>query len=262
MTSSYELRQSFLKKKIKLILDFFGLKIIRKNSFLDRRSELIVEAENNDLEMIKKFQETALATKLNLWSIIQSIKYIYNNKIKGDFVECGVFRGGSLALLCFYAQKFNINYNIWGYDTFEDGFLINEFSLFDKNQKNQDLNIKDFKNPKNFYYTKLQVYENIKKFLTTDNYLPKLVKGNIMQTLLEEKNLPKNISFLRLDTDLYKTTKIQLEVLYPRLVSGGILHIDDYGACSGVKKAVDEFFENQNIWLHRVDYTCRYFLKK
>ena len=84
-----------------------------------------------------------------------------------------------------------------------------------------------------------------------------------MQTLLEEKNLPKAISFLRLDTDLYKTTKIQLEVLYPRLVSGGILHIDDYGACSGVKKAVDEFFfENHNIWLHRVDYTCRYLVKK
>ena len=94
MTSSYELRQSFLKKKFKLILNFFGLKIIRKNSFLDRRNEFIVEAENNDLEMIKKFQESALATKLNLWSIIQSIKYIYNNKIKGDFVECGVFRGG------------------------------------------------------------------------------------------------------------------------------------------------------------------------
>jgi hypothetical protein len=262
MTSSHELRQSFLKKKTKLILNFFGLKIIRKNSFLDRRNEFIVEAENNDLEMIKKFQESALASKLNLWSIIQSIKYIYNNKIKGDFVECGVFRGGSLALLCFYAQKFNINYNIWGYDTFEDGFLINEFSLFDKNQKNQDLNIKAFNNPKNFYYTKLQVYENIKKFLITDNFLPKLVKGNVMQTLLEEKNLPKTISFLRLDTDLYKTTKIQLEVLYPRLVSGGILHIDDYGALPGVKKAVDEFFENQNIWLHRVDYTCRYLVKK
>ena len=155
MTSSYELRQSFLKKKFKLILNFFGLKIIRKNSFLDRRNEFIVEAENNDLEMIKKFQESALATKLNLWSIIQSIKYIYNNKIKGDFVECGVFRGGSLALLCFYAQKFNINYNIWGYDTFEDGFLINEFSLFDKDSKKSRFKYKRFQKSKKFLLYKI-----------------------------------------------------------------------------------------------------------
>ena len=79
--------------------------------------------------------------------------------------------------------------------------------------KNHDLNIKDFNNPIKFGCTKLRVYENITKFLITGNFLPKLVKGNIIQTLLKEKNLPKTITFLRLDTDLYKTTKIQQEVL-------------------------------------------------
>ena len=167
-----------------------------------------------------------------------------------------------MALLSLYAQKLNINCNIWGYDTFEDGFLVKEFSLFDKDSKGKDLNLKNFTNPNDFYFSKTQVYEVIKKFSITDNYYPKLIKGNIMETLLEKNNLPENISFLRMDTDLYKTTKLQLEILYPKLVSGGILHIDDYGACSGVKKAVDEFFVNQNIWLHRVDYTCRYLVKK
>jgi hypothetical protein len=262
MASSHELMQSFFKKKIKSFIKTFGFKIIRNNNFLDRRSDLIVEATNFDLTLINQIEEYALATKLNLWSIIQSLKYIYNNKIKGDIVECGVFRGGSLALLCFYAQKLNINCCIWGYDTFEDGFLIKEFSLFDKDSKGKDLNLKNFTNPKDLYYTQLQVLEIIKKFAITNNYYPKLIKGNIMKTLLEKKNLPENISFLRIDTDLYKTTKLQLEILYPRLVSGGILHIDDYGACSGVKKAVDEFFKNQNIWMHRVDYTCRYLIKK
>ena len=73
--------------------------------------------------------------------------------------------------------------------------------------------------------------------------------------------MPKKISFLRLDTDLYLTTKKQLEILYPRLNRGGILHIDDYGFFSGVRKAVDEYFQNKKIWLHRVDMTCRYLIK-
>jgi O-methyltransferase len=262
VTSTFEIQQSLFKKIIKSFFNILGFEIIRKNNFLNRRNELIVEAKTDDLDMIERFKEFALASKLNLWSIIQSINYIYSNKIEGDMVECGVFRGGSLSLICFYVEKFKINCNIWGYDTFEDGFLSTEYSRSDKDQKGKKLNLKDLKNPKNLYYTKSQVYEVFKKFAISDNYIPNLIKGNITQTLLYEKNLPKTISLLRLDTDLYKTTLIQLEVLYPRLVSGGILHIDDYGACPGAKKAVDEYFKNQKIWLHRVDYTCRYLIKK
>ena len=82
-----------------------------------------------------------------------------------------------------------------------------------------------------------------------------------MNTLKDPKNIPDKISILRLDTDLYLTTKIQLEVLYPKLVSGGILHIDDYGICPGVRTAVDEYFINKKIWLHRVDFSCRLMIK-
>ena len=77
----------------------------------------------------------------------------------------------------------------------------------------------------------------------------------------DEKNLPQKISFLRLDTDLYTTTKFQLEILFPRLVSGGILHIDDYGMFPGVQNAVGEYFEGKKIWLHRIDFTTRLLIK-
>ena len=56
--------------------------------------------------------------------------------------------------------------------------------------------------------------------------------------------------------------KISLEILYPRLVSGGVLIIDDYGHFKGAKIAVDNFFKDKkNIWMHRVDYTCRLIIK-
>ena len=92
--------------------------------------------------------------------------------------------------------------------------------------------------------------------------------GVMMQSLSSAEisclpeNVPEQIAFLRLDTDIYEPTIHQLEILYPKLCSGGILHIDDYGHCPGVMKAVDEYFNNKDVWLHRVDYTCRLIIKE
>ena len=88
----------------------------------------------------------------------------------------------------------------------------------------------------------------------------KFVKGPVEQTLLKEENLPKKISVLRLDTDFYSSTKIELKILYPRLINGGILIVDDYGYWQGARKAVDEYFNEKKI-LHIVDQTCRYIIK-
>ena len=54
--------------------------------------------------------------------MIQSLKYLSNNSIKGDVVECGVFRGGSLALIAKYLKSYSLDSKIYGFDTFEEGF--------------------------------------------------------------------------------------------------------------------------------------------
>jgi hypothetical protein len=68
---------------------------------------------------------------------------------------------------------------------------------------------------------------------------------------------------LRLDTDWYESTRAELEVLFPRLVKGGVILIDDYGAWEGCKKAVDEYVSAHKIplMLHRTDYTGRSAIK-
>jgi hypothetical protein len=45
------------------------------------------------------------------------------------------------------------------------------------------------------------------------------------------------------------------------LQKGGVLIIDDYGHWAGAKKAVDEYFAAKPIWLHRIDYTGRLYIK-
>jgi len=199
-----------------------------------------------------------LASELNLWSIFKSLKYIKNENIEGDIVECGVYNGNTLAFIGEINDELNLNKKIWGYDTFK-GHIENSFSNYDVDLKTKSkINFA----PSNIYCSLNEVKKNIiqnnkKNF---EKYI--FIEGDIMETLNNEKNIPNKISFLRLDTDTYKTTKKQLEVLYEKLTPGGILHIDDYGMCPGVKTAVDNFFSNENIWLHRADMTCRYLIKK
>ena len=105
-----------------------------------------------------------------------------------------------------------------------------------------------------------EVKKNISKHVKNLNNI-NFIKGPVENTLNENKNIPEKISLLRLDTDWYRSTKKELEVLYEKVESGGVIIIDDYGHWGGSKKAVDEFFSNKFVWMHYVDYACRLIIK-
>ena len=68
----------------------------------------------------------------------------------------------------------------------------------------------------------------------------------------------ERLALLRLDTDWYRSTRHELTHLGPRLSSGGVLLIDDYGHFQGARQAVDEYLATQPpVLLHRVDYSAR-----
>ena len=107
-----------------------------------------------------------------------------------------------------------------------------------------------------------EVKNNISKYSNHDLSKITFIKGKVEETLIDEKNIPKKISLLRLDTDFHDSIKKSLEILYPKLNNGGVLIIDDYGHFKGAQIAVDNFFQNKkNIWMHRVDYNCRLIIK-
>jgi len=64
------------------------------------------------------------------------------------------------------------------------------------------------------------------------------------------------IAILRLDVDWYWPTRVALEQLYPRLVPGGFLIIDDYGHWMGCARAVDDYFGSKRPEFQQVDYSC------
>jgi len=90
-----------------------------------------------------------------------------------------------------------------------------------------------------------EVRRNFIRFDLLDESI-KFIVGDVRKTLLED-DLPGSISLLRLDTDFYDSTLIEMQVLWPRLVPGGILILDDYGHWDGARKAVDEYFVSCGI---------------
>jgi hypothetical protein len=89
------------------------------------------------------------------------------------------------------------------------------------------------------------------------------VKGPVEATLPSQAPT-EPIALLRLDTDWYESTRHELVHLFPSLVEGGILMVDDYGHWAGARKAVDEYLAglDRHFLMHRIDYTGRLIIKR
>jgi hypothetical protein len=104
----------------------------------------------------------------------------------------------------------------------------------------------------------------VRETLLSTGYAPgrlHFVTGPVEDTLPERA--PERLALLRLDTDWYESTRHELEHLYPRLVDGGVLIIDDYGHWEGARRAVEEYFSTsaRPLLLGRIDYTGRIAVK-
>ena len=243
-------------KKIRNFFRFIKKPFLKKKDFW--KSNIPEISEENKI-LINSIGDYSLTPLVRRWNLIKSLHYINQNKLEGDIVECGIWRGGNL----FLAKKIqdlyykNIKRTFYGYDTFEG---MPEPSIYD-GQKIIQIYKNFLKKSERWTKASLEDVENsIKKlFLSLDNF--NLIKGKVEDTLIDKKNLPSKISLLRLDTDFYQSTKVELEILYPLLVQKGVLIIDDYGDFIGCRKAVDDYFSNKNVLMISIDKSCRIIIK-
>ena len=179
-----------------------------------------------------------------LYSFWNAVNYVVNNHIPGDFVECGVWRGGSamMAAMAFMTAG-DLSRKLWLYDTFAGMPPPSE----------NDIQIRSGKHAREYLETEDRVpayntwaiadFDDVQKNIYSTGYPQEKIvfrKGLVQETLREPK--PDTISILRLDTDWYDSTRLELKELWPLLVRSGVLIIDDYGWWKGQKQAVDEFF--------------------
>ena len=249
---------NILKNSVKKILQYFNLTIINNN-------QKIIELSNKDSELLEVISKYSMTPKIRIYNLLQSLRYVKQKSIEGDFVECGVWKGGNIILFKKFIEKeFDDNgRTIFAYDTYEgmsepgkEDYNLNSkisarhFLDEDLKKKSNNWGICSLNDVKSNLLKNVSNIENIK-----------FIKGKVEETLKIEKNLPSKISILRLDTDWYESTKIELETLYNRVSPGGIIIIDDYGHWNGARKAVDEYFKGKFVWMHYVDYACRLIIK-
>jgi hypothetical protein len=250
-----------LVKHIKKLLSYIGLEVSRKAKIEEFPIELTAD-EQNLVKYIydKKFTMTS---KNNLFATALSCKYIIENKIWGDFVECGTYRGGHALLAAALFRLHKSPRNVYIYDTFEGMTLPDAIDIDFKSNTpalefyHQNKRSKD----KSWCAASLEeVKDNFVNMNLNDDNI-KFIKGDVNLTLRDEVNLPNNIALLRLDTDWYSSTKTEIESLYPLLTRNGILIIDDYGWWKGSKLAIDEYFKHKLPYMSYIDQGARLVVK-
>jgi hypothetical protein len=247
-----------VKPLIKKALKTLGYRIVREQEL----SLLIPEISAAQLRILEAGGRHSMTGPIRMWTLIQAIEDVRRRGVKGDFVECGVWKGGNLIVAGLMRAALGSPEQIWGFDTFQG--MSEPTSRDRKTGDTKDAQAKFEKLARDGHnewcFSPIdEVRRNFER--ECGNLNVKLVPGKVEDTLRDPANVPQSIAILRLDTDWYESTKIELEILYPRLAPGGILIIDDYGEWAGARQAVDEYFAGREPWLHYVDRSCRLLVK-
>ncbi len=170
--------------------------------------------------------------------------------LRGEIIECGVFKGNSLMRWIKFRSLLENSYSrkIYGFDTFGN---FPEASIEEEKNKREEF-IKEAgdqsvkKDDLIEYLKKLNLYENI--FLIEGDI-------NINVPSFVDKFSEIRIALLHIDVDLYEPTKICLDKFYPHIVKGGIIILDDYGAFPGANKAIEEFLEDKDFKIEQLHFS-------
>ncbi|KEK24795.1 TylF/MycF family methyltransferase [Bacillus gaemokensis] len=167
----------------------------------------------------------------------QAMETVVRENIEGDFIETGVWRGGSCIFMRGFLKAHNItNRNVWVADSFE-GLPAPNIEAYPKD-------FGDYLHTFDYLRVSLeQVQQNFEKYDLLDDQVH-FLKGWFKDTL---PTAPvEKLAIARLDGDMYESTMDGLVNLYDKVSKGGYIIIDDYGlpVCA---EAVTDFRKQRGI---------------
>jgi hypothetical protein len=249
-----------VRPRIKELQSAIGIK--RKR---ERAVNLPADFDEHTTRIFNTVNPYTMTSPERVAALVEAVRYVVANDIPGDFVECGVWRGGSsMAAALALKELDDESRELWLYDTYEGMSAPTE----------EDVDIAGQTADRKFTQRRLtedssewcrSPIDDVRQNLQSTGYpVDKMhfIKGKVEETIPGE--IPAGpIAILRLDTDWYESTRHEMQHLYPRLVKDGVLILDDYGYWQGARKAVDEYFSAHGIrpLMGRVDTDGRMLLK-
>ncbi len=158
--------------------------------------------------------------------------------LDGDIIECGVFRGTSLKMIARSVMDRAPKKTIFACDSYEgfpaDGIGSKDTTLF-----------RPVSRLKGKFAAATDVPERLTRFFSAYGVNGRIEKGYFSDTLPRLRE--SRFCFVHIDSDTYQSHVECLEILYDRVVPGGIVVFDDYNEprWPGAKRAIDEFFSSR-----------------
>jgi len=184
----------------------------------------------------------AMAQTMIGWRRLENIQTciedILEREIPGDLIEAGVWRGGALILMRAVLKAHCVqDRRVWGADSFR-GLPQPDALLYPADEGDLTHTYQELAVSLN------EVRANFEKYGLLDEQV-RFLQGWFRETL---PSAPiEELSLIRLDGDMYESTYVALESLYPKLSRGGYLIVDDYGAISTCRRAVQDFRQSHDI---------------
>lgn len=180
-------------------------------------------------------------------ALCREVWRVCSQGVRGAIVECGVWKGGSAMAAALTLVEAADDREIVLCDTFAGMPEPGQFDVDSNGSRAVDVMHSDG------LVRAVCPLDEVRHNVGMTGYKNvRYVAGRVEETL--PAAAPKKIAVLRLDTDWYESTRHCLRCLWPRVVPGGVLIVDDYGHWMGAKKAVDDFF-GDDVEIERIDYT-------
>lgn len=172
-----------------------------------------------------------------------------DEQVPGDVVECGVYKGGTAALLARTVTHSRLPRTLWLFDVFSG--MPPAAAVDGPEAPSWVGNLK----------SSTHRVARLLRRTGADLSRIRIVPGLFQQTFPTVR-IPQ-IALLNVDADWYESVKLCLDTFYDSVVPNGFVSIDDYGAWPGCRLAVDQFFQARGLSysLHRVDETAHWFQK-
>jgi O-methyltransferase len=210
---------------------------------------------------IRRATMTSPQRCLRLWKQCQEI---FQRKIPGAIVECGVWRGGSAALMALAARHYGETRDFHLFDSFEGlpepSAADDAASIAYSGGRSSGQLVPIGECTADVDQVKTLLFKN----LDLDPAAFHFHIGWFQSTVPSASPAIDGIALLRLDGDWYESTKVCLEEFYPKLVSGGTIILDDYFAWKGCRDATEEYRARHDITtpMTRIDDAAAYWLKE